>query len=291
MNSSLLTRIEEKYPTLSKSHRKLADYILQNYEKAAYYTAAKLGEVTGISVSTVVRFATQLGFDGYPEFQDELRENIKGKLTATQRLEVADSQMTKETVLDTVLNDDISMIRDTLRDIDRDDFLNAAHAMNKAKHIYIIGVRSSAPLARFMYFYFKMVYDNVKVISSNSSSGMFEETYRIGPDDVCIAASFPRYSKQVYNAISYIHDKGAAIIAITDTKTSPIASLSDYVLVAKSNMASFIDSITAPMSLITALIIAATEGKHDEIRANFTELEHIWDLYDVYEKPEESVDE
>lgn len=287
MTASLLTQIKEQYPTFSKSHKKLADFILNNYEKAAFFTAAKLGEETGISVSTVVRFATQMGFEGYPEFQSALRENIKGKLTSTQRLEVADNQNIGADILDTVLNRDIDMIKETLRSISRTDFDGAAKAINSASRIYILGVRSSAPLADFMYFYFKMVYNNVKLINSNSSSEMFEEIFRIGPDDVCIAASFPRYSKQVYNILNYIHDKGAKIIALTDNESSPIASLSDYVLVAKSSMASFIDSIVAPMSVVNALMVAATEGKHDDILDTFNELERVWDLYDVYEKLED----
>lgn len=291
MSNSLLIRIEQEYSTFSKSHKKIADYILNNYEKAAYYTAAKLGSVTDISESTVVRFATHLGFEGYPEFQDALKETIKGKLTSMQRMEVANLQMQDVDVLSKVLTNDISTIKETLQNVSREDFDAASKAINEASKIYILGVRSSATLANFMYFYLKMVYDNVVLINSASSSEMFEQIFKIGKNDICIALSFPRYSKQVVKTLQYVHDKGCKIVAITDSHSSPIASVSDYVLTAKSNMASFIDSLVAPLSLINALIVSATAGKHDEVVDTFCELERVWDKYDVYEKQEDMISE
>lgn len=289
MSYSVLIKIEEAYPKLSKSHKVIAKYVLENYEVAAFLTAAKLGEVTDISVSTVVRFATTLGYEGYPEFQEALQETIKGKLTATQRMEVAGSQFSDHDLLTTVLQNDRDMIRATLQVVSKEDFEQAADAINNARRIYIVGVRSSAALAHFMYFYFKMVYDDVRLISSNSSSEMFEEMYRIGPEDVCIACSFPRYSKQVLGVVRYAHDRGAKTIAITDNDDAPIAAVSDYKLVAKSNMASFIDSLVAPLSLINALIITSARGRQSSVRENLAELENIWERYDIYETMEDDI--
>ncbi|MGX8691601.1 MAG: MurR/RpiR family transcriptional regulator, partial [Eubacteriales bacterium] len=268
MNYTVFQRIEDAYYGLSKSHKKIADYILENYEKAAFLTAAKLGETTGISVSTVVRFATTLGYEGYPEFQDALRETIKGKLTSTQRIEVAGNQIQDNDLLTSVLQKDREMIRNTMTAVSKEDFEQASRAINGARRIYIVGVRSAAPLANFMYFYFKMIYDDVRLISSNSSSEMFEEIYRIEPEDVCVAFSFPRYSMQVQSVVRYAHDKGAKTIAITDNDDSPIAELADFILVAKSNMVSFIDSLTAPLSLVNALIVSSARGRRNATKQN-----------------------
>lgn len=289
--SKLLSQIETIYPTLSKSHKKIADFILNNYEKAAYYTAAKLGAETDISESTVVRFATHLGFEGYPEFQDALQEEIKGKLTTLQRIEVASLKLVDEDVLDKVMRNDRASIKETLENISRDDFEKSAKAINEAEKIYILGVRSSAPLANFLYFYLKLVYDNVVLITSASSSEEFEQIFKIGTKDVCLAISFPRYSKQVVKTLEYAKEKGAKIIAITDSTTSPIAPYANYVLTAKSNMASFMDSLVAPLSLINALIVEAALDKRDEVLDTFAELESVWDKYDVYEKPEDIFNE
>lgn len=288
MSYSVFNRIEDAYYGLSKSHKRIADYVLENYEKAAFLTAAKLGEATGISVSTVVRFATSLGYEGYPEFQEALRETIKGKLTSTQRIEVAGTQILDNDLLTTVLQKDREMIRTTLSSVSKEDFEKASKAINGASRIYIVGVRSSAALASFMYFYFKMIYDDVRLISSNSSSEMFEEMYRIGPDDVCVCFSFPRYSHQVLNVLRYASDKGATTIAITDNEESPIAELSNYTLVAKSNMVSFIDSLVAPLSIVNALIVSSARGRRNATKKNLAELEKIWEEYNIYETSEES---
>ena len=287
MSVSVLTRIEDSYLELSKSHKKIADYILENYEKAAFLTAAKLGEATNISVSTVVRFATSLGYEGYPEFQDALRETIKGRLTANQRVEVAGTQIRDDDILTTVMQKDREMIRSTLDVISKEDFEKASKAINKARRIYIVGVRSSAALASFMYFYFKMVFDDVRLIDSNSSSQMFEEIYRIGEEDVCIACSFPRYSKQVLSVVNFANDKGATTIAITDTEDAPIAEAAGITLVAKSNMASFIDSLVAPLSLVNALIVSVARGNKTALKHNLADLEEIWEKYDIYETMED----
>lgn len=289
--STLLSQIENVYPTLTKSHKRIAEFILNNYEKAAYYTAAKLGTETDISESTVVRFATYMGFEGYPEFQMALQEDIKGKLTTLQRMEVSSLKLIDDDVLEKVMKNDRSSIKETLENVSREDFNNAADAINAADKIYILGVRSSAPLANFIYFYLKMVYDNVVLITSASSSEEFEQIFKIKENDVCLAISFPRYSKQVAKTLEYAKEKGAKIIAITDSITSPIAPLANFVLTAKSSMVSFMDSLVAPLSLINALILAATLEKRDEVLDTFAELETVWDKYDVYEKSGEMINE
>lgn len=289
--STLLSQIEKEYPSFSKSHKKIADFILNNYEKAACFTAAKLGAETDISESTVVRFATHLGFEGFPEFQNALREEIKGKLTTVQRMEVASLRMQDEDVLEKVMQSDRNAIKDTINSVSREDFKSAAQAINNAGKIYILGVRSAAPLANFLYFYLKMIYDNVVLITSASSSEEFENIFKIKKTDVCIAISFPRYSKQVVTTLEYAKEKGADIIAITDSGTAPIAPLANHVLVARSNMASFMDSLAAPLSLINALVVEATLEKRDEVADTFAELEGMWAKYDVYERAEDSENE
>lgn len=287
MNNSLLRSIEKIYPSLSKSHKKIANYILEHYDKAAFMTASVLGKTVDISESTVVRFATQLGFEGYPEFQKELHEMIKNKLTAVQRMEVTSIRLTQDEILDKVLTSDINMIKSTLEDISKEKFKNAVQEINKAKKIFILGVRSSAPLARFIYFYFNLIYEYVELVESSSPSGIFEQIYKISSDDICIAISFPRYSKQTKNALQYIHNKGSKVIAITDSNHSPIAPYSDYTLTAKSNMASIVDSLVAPLSVINALIVAVTLDKKQEISNNLYELENVWEKYNVYHNMEE----
>lgn len=288
---SLLSKIEQDYPKLSKSHKKIADFILNNYQKAAFFTAAKLGEVTDISESTVVRFATYMGFEGYPEFQEALQENIKGKLTTLQRMEVSSLKMVNEDILTKVLSDDRAAIKETLSMVSSEKFYSAAEKINNAEKIYILGVRSSAPLANFMYFYFKMVYENVVLIDGAAASEIFEDIFKIAKNDVCIAISFPRYSRQVVNTLKYVKDKGAEIIAITDSESSPIAPYSNYVLTAKTSMTSFTDSLVAPLSLINALVVASSAKKREQTLSTFAELENVWKKYGVYEDDGEYINE
>ena len=272
---------------LSKGHKKIAAYIKENYDKAAFMTAAALGKKVGVSESTVVRFATELGFKGYPELQRALQQMIKSKLTAVQRMEVSQTLIGDGDIINSVLTGDIELIRETAERTSRDDFKHALAEINRAKRIYILGVRSSAALASFLAFYFNLVFDSVVLVDTSSASEMFEQMFRIDENDVCIAISFPRYSKQTVNAMRFIADRKAKIIAITDTDKSPIASFADYLLVARSDMASVVDSLTAPLSLINALIVGVTLSRREEVYDNFNKLEGIWDEYQVYEKTEE----
>lgn len=287
MNEPLLAKMEESIRRLSKGHKKIAAYIKENYDKAAFMTAAALGKKVGVSESTVVRFATELGFKGYPELQRALQQMIKSKLTAVQRMEVSQNLIGDGDIINSVLTGDIELIRETAERTSRDDFKHALAEINRAKRIYILGVRSSAALASFLAFYFNLVFDSVVLVDTSSASEMFEQMFRIDENDVCIAISFPRYSKQTVNAMRFIADRKAKIIAITDTDKSPIASFADYLLVARSDMASVVDSLTAPLSLINALIVGVTLSRREEVYDNFNKLEGIWDEYQVYEKTEE----
>lgn len=287
MPKMLISRIEKVYPTLSKGHKRIASFITEHYDKAAFMTAAKLGECVGISESTVVRFAAELGFEGYPELQKNLQELIKNRLTSVQRMEVADINLGERHVLDKALAADIEMIRATLEQTSREGFAAAVDAINKAGKIYILGVRSSASLASFMAFYFNLFRDNVHLVDSASASEIFEQMYRITKDDLCIAISFPRYSKQTINALRFVRDRGATIVSITDSDSSPIAALADHLLVARSNMVSFVDSLVAPLSLINALIAAAAKSRSEDVYNNLHTLETIWNEYQVYQSPQD----
>ncbi len=287
MNSEshdLLKTIQENYNSFSKGQKIIADYILNNYDKAAFMTASRLGEVVGISESTVVRFAVKLGFEGYPELQKELHELVKSKLTSIQRIAITSSRISEENVLKSVLQSDMEKIKLTIEEVDQEQFNSVVQSILKAKQIYILGVRSSAPLASFLAFYFNLIFSNVRLVHTTSVSEMFEQIVRATEGDVVIGISFPRYSKRTIKAMQFAKNTGATVIAITDSKKSPIASFAHYSLIARSDMASFVDSLVAPLSLINALIVAIGMKKHDEMYEIFNKLETIWDEYQVYEK-------
>lgn len=284
MNYSLdlFEAISERVKTASKGHRKIAEYILSHYDSAEYLTASKLGECVGVSESTVVRFAYELGFSGYPEFQKCLREAARNKLTAVQRME--QSRLEYESVFKKVLRSDIENIRMTLEETEESAFDAAVEAITNAEHIYILGVRSSAALSSFMGYYFQLMRPNVVVLRNGSRSEIFEQLMRLGEKDLLIGISFPRYSKQTVQALRYAKDMLANTLAITDSMDSPIAENAENVLLARSDMVSFVDSLVAPMSLINALIAAVSIKNHDAVEKSFLSLEEIWDRYEVYEK-------
>ncbi|MBQ1375410.1 MAG: MurR/RpiR family transcriptional regulator [Clostridia bacterium] len=274
-------------PTFSKGHRAIGKYIVENYDKAAFMTACKLGQAVGVSESTVVRFATELGYNGYPKLQKALQELIRAKLTSVQRIQASSGRINEDEVLKNVILSDIDKLRLTLEDIKKDDFQSAVSAILEAENIYILGVRSSASLAGFLGFYFNLIFDNMRLVNTSSVSEMFEQMLRVKKGDVVIGISFPRYSRRTVRALQYAKDRGAAVVAITDTLTSPLTDHSDYNLIAKSDMVSFVDSLVAPLSVINALIVAIGLRKKDEVFSVFEELENIWDEYDVYEKNNE----
>ena len=287
--NDLITKIQSELPGFSKGQKQIARFILEHYDKAAFMTASRLGVTVGVSESTVVRFATELGYDGYPHLQRALQEMIRNKLTSVQRMEVAGDRMGGRDVLQTVLHADTDMIRVTLDEIDRDAFQGAVDALMGAKRIYILGVRSSSALASFLGFYFNLLFENVTLVHTNSVSEIFEQVLRVGPGDVLFGISFPRYSKRTLSAMKYARDRGARVIALTDSQLSPLARVADHVLLARSDMASFVDSLVAPLSVINALIVAVGMSRRDEIEQTFNKLERIWDEYDVYEKPEDDI--
>ena len=287
--NDLITKIQSELPGFSKGQKQIARFILEHYDKAAFMTASRLGVTVGVSESTVVRFATELGYDGYPHLQRALQEMIRNKLTSVQRMEVAGDRMGGRDVLQTVLHADTDMIRVTLDEIDRDAFQGAVDALMGAKRIYILGVRSSSALASFLGFYFNLLFENVTLVQTHSVSEIFEQVLRVGPGDVLFGISFPRYSKRTLSAMKYARDRGARVIALTDSQLSPLARVADHVLLARSDMASFVDSLVAPLSVINALIVAVGMSRRDEIEQTFNKLERIWEEYDVYEKPEDDI--
>jgi len=285
MSSDILTAIQDRMDTFSKGQKKIAGFILESYDKAAFMTASRLGSRVGVSESTVVRFAAELGYEGYPEMQKSLQKMIRSRLTSVQRIEVTKDRMGDQDPVDAVLQSDIEKIRLTLEELDRAGFEGAADAIASAKKIYIIGVRSSASLATFLSFYLNLILDNVVTISPNTE--VFESLYRVGEGDVVIGVSFPRYSSRTVRAVRFARDRGATTVAITDSEASPLAPISRYTLKARSDMASFVDSLVAPLSLVNALLVAVSRKKGGELESTFQNLEQIWADYGVYEKSPE----
>ena len=284
MKRNFLNLLESQMSTFSKGQRLIAKYVIDNYDKAAYMTASKLGAEVNVTESTVVRFANELGFEGYPDFQHSLQEYVRTKLTSFQRIEVTNNLLGDSDILTKVLVADSDNIRHTLEGLDRDEFETSVDKIINAKNVYILGVRSSSYLAGFLSYNLNMIFDNVRLVQTTSGNEMFEQIMNIGEDDVMIGISFPRYSKRIINAVDYAKSKGANVIAISDSELSPIAHQADHVLVAKNEMVSFVDSLAAPMSLINAIIVAIAKKKQDELSVRLRRLEEIWDEYDVYDK-------
>lgn len=283
MNRDLLTIISQMSPQFSKGQRLIANYIVNHFDKAAFMTAFKLGTTVGVSESTVVRFASEVGFSGYPELQKALQELIRNKLTTVQRMDVTSDQLENGNVLARVLGKDIEKIRRTLEETSERDFAGAVDAICSAKTIYIIGVRSSSALATFLSFYFNYIFSDVWLINTNSRSEMFEHIMRIGEGDVFIGFSFPRYSKRTVQAAHYARANGAKVIALTDTGKAPIADAAHFLLMARSDMISFVDSLVAPLSMVNALIVAVGLKKREEVSRTYELLERIWGEYEVFE--------
>ena len=282
--SDLMSKIQSGMSEFSKGQRSIARSIIEHYDKAAFMTASKLGATVGVSESTVVRFATELGYGGYPHLQKALQEMIRNKLTAVQRMEVTNDRMGNRDVLRAVLNSDIEKIRLTLDELDQETFNTVVEEILNAKHIYILGVRSSYALSSFIGFYFNLMFDNVRLVHTTSASEAFEQILRVGEGDVVLGISFPRYSRRTLQALEYARDSGATVIALTDSRLSPLSQTAHYTLIAKSDMASFVDSLVAPLSVINALIVALGMRKQQEVSDIFNKLETIWDEYQVYEK-------
>lgn len=282
----LLSKINVQYQSFSKGQKKLAAYIKENYDKAAFLTAAKLGKTVGVSESTVVRFATHLGYKGYPEFQRELEELVRNKLNSIQRMEVTYGKVPQSEILDTVLHSDIDKIKMTLEAVDHEAFNLAVETILSAKNIYVVGIRSCAPLAEFLAFYLNLIFDGVRLLNTNSASELFEQMIRIGENDVIIGISFPRYSMRTLKTLEFANNRNAKVITLTDSIHSPMNLYSSCNLIARSDMASIVDSLVAPLSVINALVVALSMRKQKTVVATLEALEKIWDEYQVYNNDE-----
>ncbi|MBD7914826.1 MurR/RpiR family transcriptional regulator [Clostridium sp. Sa3CUN1] len=280
-SKDLMRLIQARFPRLSKGQKLIAEYILKSYDKAAFMTAAKLGVSVGVSESTVVRFANELGFSGYPKLQKALQELIKNKLTTVQRLELSNDYVSEGYALKGVLKADMENIRATLEKINYNTFEEVVNKIFEAKRIYIIGLRSSTALAEFLGFYLNIILQNVKTVGYGISD-IFEQMINLEEGDLVIGIGFPRYASRTIDALAFAQDRGADVVAITDSLLSPLAAKADYSLIAQSNMASFVDSLVAPLSVINALIIAVGMREKASITSTFNNLESIWREYNVY---------
>jgi len=284
MERDILAQMQKESKGFSKGQRQIAKYISENYDKAAFMTAGKLGKTVGVSESTVVRFASELGYDGYPGMRRALQDMIRNRLTAVQRIEVAREQIGHDNILDAVLGADMEKLQITRDEVDKESFNAAVEAILKARNIYIVGMRSSTSLANFMGFYLNQMLDNVHLVHDTSVSEVYEQVFRIAEGDVFIGISYPRYSSKTIKAMQFAKSTGATVIGITDGNSSPFVSVADIILFAKSDMVSFLDSLVAPMSLINALIVAIGYERPEKLEDTYHRLENIWSEYDVYEK-------
>ena len=282
----LLRRIEDQYNKFSKSQKKIADYIRRDYDKAVFLTAAKLGEIVGVSESTVVRFAAHIGYKGYPGFQKALEELVRNQLNSIQRMEVTYGRVSQSEIFETVLHSDIEKIKLTLNNMDQSMFEMAVDILLEAKRVYVIGIRSCAPLANFLGFYLNLICENVTIVNTNSASEIFEQLLRISEEDVIVGISFPRYSMRSLKALEFASNRNAKVITLTDSVHSPINMYSSCNLIARSDMASIVDSLVAPLSVINALVVALCMKKQTEVITVLEALEEIWDEYQVYSRDE-----
>ena len=278
----IIDLMDEKYVKMSKSHKKIADFIKEHYDQAVFMTAAKIGAVLDISESTVVRFASGLGFDGFPGFQEELADWVKNKLNTVSKMGAKYGGSSQSEILIDVLQADMEKIADTVNQVDHSAFEAAVDAIIQAKTVYVVGLRTCEPLADFLSFYLNMIRGNVVVLRTTSASEMFEQMIRIDENDVLIGISFPRYSMRTLKAMEFANDRNAKVIAITDSVHSPMNLYSSCNLFARSDMVSIVDSLVAPLSLINALVVALCMKCPEEVKKNLANLEHAWNNYQVY---------
>ena len=281
MKKDVLHTIQENMGCFSKGQKRIAGYILSDYDKAAFMTAGKLGALVHVSESTVVRFAAMLGYSGYPAMQKALQEMVRSKLTSIQRIQASNDKLFSSDVVTSVLQQDMNKIRVAVEEVDRAVFSAVVDKLMAAKHIYILGVRSSSFLAGYLHFYLHLIFDNVSLVTSNSAGDILESTLRIGPGDLLVGISFPRYSQSTVKGVRFAHDRGADVVAITDSAMSPLYPMASAALLARSEMISFVDSLVAPFSLLNALIVAAGHRKDADIAQIFNRLEGIWDEYEI----------
>ncbi len=276
----MIDRLNQSGKRLSKGHRKIAQYIVEHYEKAVFMTASKLGESVGVSESTVVRFASAMGYEGYPQLQRSLQELVSHRLTANQRFEMS-TEIDPREALNVVLKSDVQNLRATMEQMDPSVFEDVVNRLLSAKSIYVMGLRSAAPLAQFMGYYLNYIFDNVHLVSSGATD-VFEEISKLQENDVLVGISFPRYSSRTLEAMRFAKRCGAQVVAITDGPMSPLADMADATLTARTDMASFVDSLAAPLSLINALLVALGLHRKEALKEHFRQLESIWETYEVY---------
>ena len=284
MSKSVLQTIRAGMDSFSKGQKRIAAFILDNYDRAAFMTAAKLGETASVSESTVVRFAAQLGYDGYPDMQKALQELIRGRLTSIQRIQVSRDQMTGSDILGSVMQRDMNSIHDVIERLDREEFERVVDKLLHAKHIYILGVRSSSFLAGYLNFYLHLIFKNVTLVQSSAAGEIYEQLVHIGPGDVLVSISFPRYSKMAIHAVEFACQRGGDVVAVTDSPMSPMYKMASASLLASSDMISFVDSMAAPLSLLNALILAVGQQRRDDLSATLAEMEQVWSKYSIFGK-------
>lgn len=284
MSNDILSVLQQKAPSFSKGQRLLARYITESYDKAAFMTASRLGKTVGVSESTVVRFAVELGYDGYPCMQKAMQEMVLNRLTSVQRIGVASDRIGNQDVVSMVLQSDADKLRQTEELLDRDEFHAAAEAILRAKRIYILGARSAAPLANFLGYYLNFMFNNVHIVTASGASEMFEKMIGVDANDAVIAFSFPRYSAATVKGAQFCRTTGATVIGFTDSWLSPLGRHCDHVLLAKSDMVSLVDSLVAPLSVVNALLVALASGREQILTKTFDALERVWEEYNVYEK-------
>lgn len=288
METDLLSKLSKDTAGFSKGQKKIAKYILSNYDKAAFMTAGILGKVVGVSESTVVRFAADLGYDGYPTMRKALQEMIRNRLTAVQRIEVANQMIDENDVFKSVVSSDVQNLQATLENIDSESFNSAVDAIVNARNVYIVGMRTSTSLANFLSLYLNLLRGNIHTIHDTASSEIYEQLLRIGEGDLFIGISFPRYSSHTIGAMKFAKKMGAKTVAITDSTASPFSDTADICMYAKSDMVSFLDSLVAPMSLINAIIVAVGMKNRENLSETFSKLENIWMEHEVYDQPTNS---
>ena len=287
MSKSVLQTIRAGMDSFSKGQKRIAAFILDNYDRAAFMTAAKLGETASVSESTVVRFAAQLGYDGYPDMQKALQELIRGRLTSIQRIQVSRDQMTGSDILGSVMQRDMNSIHDVIERLDREEFERVVDKLLHAKHIYILGVRSSSFLAGYLNFYLHLIFKNVTLVQSSAAGEIYEQLVHIGPGDVLVSISFPRYSKMAIHAVEFACQRGGDVVAVTDSPMSPMYKMASASLLASSDMISFVDSMAAPLSLLNALNLAVGQQRRDDLSATLAEMEQVWSKYSIFGKEDD----
>ena len=289
MNHDVLTQLEALSSTFSKGQRRIAAYITEAYDKAAFMTANKLGKTVGVSESTVVRFAVELGYDGYPSMQKALQEMVLNRLTSVQRIGITNDRFGDQDLVSMVLTADADKLRQTEESLDREAFRAAVNAILQARKIYILGARSAAVLVNFLGYYMNYMFDNVHIITTSGTGEMFEKLVNVSAEDVVIGCSFPRYSASTAKCAQYCRSVGSTVIGLTNSHMSPLGQNSDYVLLAKSDMVSLVDSLVAPLSVVNALIVALAAAREQELERTFNTLESVWEEYNVYEKQDDKL--